>query len=602
MKQQRGLRTKLQQMVLPAVAYSALALMAGCGGTSSGGGSQGGSAPVVSGVLPLTGSPDGGTPVTLTGSGFDVQGTTRVTFAGLAATDVVVVDDNTITALTPVHVNDSVVDVEVSNSRGKGVLVSGFHYLATAGFLSDLNSDGIPDVAIAATKDNGAGVSAGAVFVFYGTEGLVGVGDRTASQADVVITGSGEGDRFGTSVVTGDINADGHTDLVVGAPLADSSAVDAGMVAIFLGPLPQSAVMSAANADIVLTGEGTVGGAWWGVQGDKFGTAMSLGDTNSDGQLDLLVGAPGVDLNVGESNEIEDAGRAYLFLGGSHLASGSAASAESVVDGVREADQLGLEVCLIDLNADGATDIAVSFDVMLSGPNHKGQVALFTTQGQAQVTSNDADVVLSSSENGDRFGSALICGDINGDGNEDLIVGAPYSSAFSSASGRGYLFLGGAGVASAVAQDAADAIYTGQLANTNFGSEVASADVNGDGYGDVMVGAPFTTFGATWDGQVFVFFGAEIPADSVAYSADVVLSGEPIAGERFGSAIEVLDSDIDGIADIMSSATGHGGLSGRVYVFHGEVSILDQGADEDDMTLTGESEGGSFGSSISRGK
>ncbi|MFT7669996.1 MAG: hypothetical protein ACI8X5_002703 [Planctomycetota bacterium] len=604
MKEQRGLRSQLQRLVLPIVAYSAMAVMVGCGHTSSSSSGPPPNAPAVSGVLPPNGSPNGGTLVTLTGTGFEenVSGATIVTFAGLPATDVVVVDDSTITALTPAHVNNTQVNVEVSNSRGVGILMSGYQYLATAGMLSDLNSDGIPDIVIAASKDAGVGVSAGAVFVFYGSDDSAAVSSQVAADADVVIAGAAEGDRLGTALVTGDINGDGHTDLIIGVPFSDNVAENAGEVLVFLGPLPDSAVMGASSADIILGGEGTVAGAWYGIQGDVFGAALALGDANEDGVIDLLVGAPGVDLNVGESNEIEDAGRIYLFSGGDALVSGSASGAASMVDGVKDFDQLGSDVCIVDLNADGRPDLAASYDVMLSGPNHSGKVAIFTSEGQATTTTDSAEIVLKSSENGDRFGFTLTCADINGDGAEDLLVGAPYSNSFSSASGRVYAFLGSEDFAGGIVQNTSDAIFTGQLSNTNFGSELASADVNGDGYDDVMVGAPFTTATATWDGQVFVFFGAEVPADSVAYSSDVILTGESIAGERFGSAIEVLDSDMDGIADIMSGATGHADLAGRVYVFNGKEAIVDTDAVDGDLILSGQSEGGSFGSSISQGR
>jgi hypothetical protein len=602
-RQAGGLRPLLQGKTLSMIAIGALTLMAGCGETSSNnGGTDGGSAPALSGVLPPTGSPTGGTLVTLIGTGFDVPGTTTVKFAGIEATDVVVIDDSTITAITPAFTNDSEVDVVVRNQNGKGTLLSGYHYLSTAGILTDLNSDGIPDIAIAASKDGSGGSDAGSIFVFYGTGESSLSGDRMAGDADVTINGISEGDSLGTALVAGDLNGDGHTDLIVGAPKADNPVADAGQVYVFFGPLAQSVIVSANQADVILSGEGTVAGAWWGVQGDEFGSSLSLGDVNQDGILDLLAGSPGVDLNVGQSNEEADAGRAYLFHGGASLATGSATNADAVVSGVRAGDQLGTEVCVMDVNEDSRPDLLTAFDVFVSGPTHSGRVACFTTAGQVEATSDDAEVVLRSNENGDRFGASVVCGDINGDGQPDLLVGAPFSNGFSSSSGRVYLFLGGTSIVSSIAQDSVDAIYSGQLTNTGFGSEVASADVNGDGFDDVMVGAPFTTASATWDGQVFVFFGGELPADSLAYNSDTILSGEPITGERFGSAIEVLDSNLDGIADIMSSATGHADLSGRVYVFNGEEALFDEGAELDDMTLTGESEGASFGSSISRGK
>jgi len=541
--------------------------------------------------------------VTITGENFlnGVVGATQVTFAGIAATDVTVVDDATITAVTPPHVNDAMVDVEVINSLGIGTLGSGFHYLATATIVSDLNSDGIPDIAIGAIGDSSAGMESGAVYVFYGREGQAAQADRTAGEADLVIYGVAEGDEFGAAVQTGDVNGDGHTDLLVGSPDSDLPVADAGAVSIFLGPLPDSGVLGAGSADMTILGEGTVAGAWHGVEGDRFGATISLGDNDGDGILDALIGAPGTDLNVGLADELEDAGRAYLFVGGPQLDGGSAGTADAILSGVREEDHFGSEVCLADVNADGQADLAVAFDVYTSGYTHKGRVAIFSQGAAAAATSDDADIVLESSEDGDRFGASIICGDVNGDGNADLVVGAPFSDAFSAGSGRAYVFLGGLDFAGATANEA-DVIYTGQQTHTRFGVKLAAADVNGDGYDDVLVSAPFASFAEFLDGQVFVFFGEDVPVDNVAFSGDVVMTGESVPEARFGSAIEVLDSDLDGIADVMSSAKGYTSLTGRVYVFQGEETLLDQDAEQDDMTLTGESSGGGFGSSISRGQ
>ncbi len=609
-QQQRRPLHRRSARVLPVVATCALTLLVGCGGVSDGSGGSGGgggavesNAPTISGIAPTSGPPGGGTTVTITGEGFlnGVTGATLVTFGGVAATDVVVVDDATVQATTPAGANDLTVGVRVENSRGAATLSSAFTYLSTASIVSDLNSDGVPDLVIAAGKDDTAAVDAGAVYVFFGVEGEEPMTDATTSQADVVILGVEERDYLGTAVVTGDLNADGHTDLVVGAPRADSVAVDAGLVAIFLGPLDANLSLSALDADVLLTGEGTVPGVSYDDRGDKFGQSLALGDRDGDGLLDLLVGAPGADLLVDQPGEVQDGGRAYLFLGGGQLTSQGAADAHEVVEGLRDKDQLGTDVCLVDLDADGLADIAASYDVMLSGPNHQARVAVFTAP-VTEATADQASITLTGATNGDRFGFALVCGDLNGDGVEDLFVGAPYATTSTGQSvGRAYAFLGHEGFTSRAAGDA-DAVYSGQLASTGFATELASADVNGDGYGDLLVGAPFSTAVATWDGQVFAFYGAEQPLDQLANQASVVLDGASQSGERFGSAVEVLDSDADGVADIMSGAAGHASLAGRVHVFNGSEGLTDLGAESDDLTLTGELENGTFGSSISRGR
>lgn len=582
--------------------------MVGCGGVSDGPGSGGGGSlesnlPSISGIAPTSGPPSGGTLITITGEGFSegVIGGTVVRFGDELATDVVVLDDVTLQATTPAGVNDLTVAVSVQNSLGTATLSSAYSYLSTASIVSDLNSDGLPDLVVAAGKDDTAALDAGAVYVFFGVEDLASAEDETTAQADVVVLGTEVRDYLGAAVATGDINADGHTDLVVGAPRHDANVIDDGLVAIFLGPLGDNLSLSVLDADILLTGEGTVPGVTYDDRGDKFGQSLALGDRNGDGILDLLVGAPGADLMVDQPGEFADGGRVYLFHGGGQLASGSAAEAVEIIDGLKEDDHLGTDVCLVDINADGSADIAASYDVITSGPNHEARVAIFTAEAPTG-RADEAQLTLTGASNGDRFGYALACGDLNGDGFEDLVAGAPYAvTSTGQVVGRAYAFLGHEAFGSSSALDA-DATFSGQLTGTGFASELSSADVNGDGYGDLLIGAPFSTSVATWDGQIFAFFGGDVLLDQLAHQASVILTGAEEAGERFGSAVEVLDSDADGVADVMSGAAGHASLAGRVHLFAGSETLADQGAESDDLTLTGEYENGNFGSSISRGR
>lgn len=604
MSTQRGSNRSLRRAVLT-VAIGALTLTVGCGGGTGGlntGGNQPLAAPTLGLLSPDSGTPQGGTAFSLTGTGFkdQVTGATTVTFDGIPATNVVVVNDNLLTAVTPAGIpNNTRARLEVTNSRGVGHRPNAFHFVSTGNILSDLNGDEIPDVVVSAAYDHTGGPFSGSVYVFFGSEQMD--PDVSAASADVKLYGSAENDRFGSVVATGDINADGQDDLVVSAPRHDGAASDAGAVLVFLGPLTSGSVIDASSADIVLLGEGTVPGDLYGSTGDHFGDALSLGDASGDGVLDILVGAPGVDLLPGTSGEVEDAGRAYLFLGGSALASRGAGAADVTLSGELDEEMFGSAVCLVDLDADGLSDAAVAGEVDSHVLFIGGFVHLFRGATLADKSTSEADLRFEAENGGDRFGTSISCGLINGDGVEDLVVGAPYSDALGSATGRAYVFMGSPSVTGLNAS-LADVVYSGQPSNSGFGSGVAAADVNSDGFDDVIVGAPKTSFGAQKNGRVFVFLGAEQPMDELSHFSDVIYTGAAIDGERFGSAIEVLDCDGDGIADLMSSAVGHSQSAGRVHVFRGADVLFDTGADQDDVTLTGESEGGNFGFSISRGK
>lgn len=609
MNTQRGSKGSLRRLALPVVAC-ALTLVVGCGGGTgapTGGDGGGGTVtldpPTLSAITPDTGATQGGTLVTITGTNFltSVTGATTVTFDGVEATEVTVVDDTTLTAITPEGAaNDTHAVIKIVNSRGTATLLPTFHYLSTASIVSDLNDDGIPDVVVSAAYDATNGTLSGSVYVFFGEQEMSAPSVH-ASVAGTKLVGAAINDRFGSSIATGDVNGDGVTDLLVSSPRADLPVSDAGSVSIFLGPLGESSFIVADEADIVLTGEGTVPGDLYGSTGDNFGQALTLGDANGDGVLDVLVGAPGTDLFVDTPAELEDAGRAYLFLGGATLTSRSALDADVVISGEIDEEQLATALCLADLDGDGKADVAIAGEVDSPILYIGGFIHIFRGEGLVSASTSAADFRLVAEDGGDEFGSALACGFINGDGVEDLVVGAPFTDTLGSATGRTYVFFGSTDFGDRDAS-LADVIYSGQPSNTGFGVQLAVADLNGDEFDDVLVGAPRTSFGAQKNGRVFGFFGAEHPMDELSHFSDVIYTGEEIDGERFGSAIEVLDCDGDGIADLMSSAVGHDQAAGRVYVFHGAEALVDVAAVNDDLTLTGESEGGNFGFSISRGK
>jgi hypothetical protein len=159
-------------------------------------------------------------------------------------------------------------------------------------------------------------------------------------------------------------------------------------------------------------------------------------------------------------------------------------------------------------------------------------------------------------------------GDVNGDGYADVIVGASEANVFGYEGGNAYVYLGSAtGLAT---------VSTTTLLNTNgrlFGFSVASAgDVNGDGYGDVIIGgygSKGTIDGGgfpSFAGMAIVYLGS---ATGVTYSGQVLLRGLDIAGEWFGYSVACAgDVNGDGYADVAVGAAPLGG-TGSAYVYLG---------------------------------
>jgi hypothetical protein len=601
-------------MAFPALLSAAL-FAAGCGGGSGsdptasgpedpGDGPEPLAPPAIAMIDPAIGPPAGGTELTILGSGFleGVEGAVSVTLGGKPALEVTVVDDGTLTCVTPAADPELVVDVRVENSRGAGVLPEAFTYLSVPSINTDLNDDGIPDLVISAPTDGSGGDYSGSVYVFYGLPAPDHLPDMTAGQANVKIMGVFPNDQLGSAVASGDVNGDGKDDLVVGASYADADgAENSGAVYVFLGPLPDSATLSANQADIFITNQA-------GGTNDRFGGSLAVGDVDGDLVLDVLVGATGVDRLDESDDVVADAGMAFLFFGGAELADTDAAAADVVVAGNEPGDKLGSSCLLADLSGDGLADLVVG--AYLANPvvppkkYDAGAVyVFFGGEGLAGGLAADADLEFSGEEPEDEFGTTLACGDMNADGKVDLMVSAPGSQALGSETGRAYVFLGASEPAGMNAT-LADAIYSGQQGNGDFGRDLTAADMNGDGFADLAIGAPRNSQGAIKNGRSYVFLGAETLEDGLSHSADVIYTGEEQDYCRFGSALEVIDMNGDGLADVISAALGSngGGVgSGRVHVFDGVQDLHDEDAYGDDLTLTGEAAESKFGSSISPG-
>ncbi len=399
----------------------------------------------------------------------------------------------------------------------------------------DVNGDGLSDfLASSPLYDN----ARGRAFLWLG-ESFDLTAPPTTFPPSVTITGAVEGEELGSSLALVDLDNDGFDDVVVGSPEGGPGLGPEGEVRIFWGGASVTpGSWAPTDADVSILGS-------YGVE--RCGAAVaSAGDMDNDGRDDLAVGCPWYTTADGL------VGRTVLFTGrtrGQWASAGGSDDAEMIVmGGSSEVHSGSVLHGGFDANGDGRDDLAIGSPEWAIA---RGRVGLKLGESTlpSTIDLDDCERVYEG-QTGESLGSWIGSGDLNGDGKDELMLGAPSYNA-----NRGRLsILAGATVPAASGDAATRATWSfaGAGANESVGMSAAIMHMDNDGSVDLVIPSP------GWDGplggdqgRASIFLGPVATGTLTPTAAHATIVGAA-GGDSLGLTLVPLpDGSDDGRPDLI---------------------------------------------------
>jgi hypothetical protein len=436
--------------------------------------------------------------------------------------------------------------------------------VASAG---DVNGDGYGDVIVGANYYDNAQSNEGGAFVYKGSvNGLI------ASAASVLESNQVNASLGGSVASAGDVNGDGYSDIVVGAPLYDKGENDEGVAFVWHGSPYNLDMVTSLSLDL-------------NQQNSLIGYSVAgAGDVNGDGYDDTIIGAYLYD------NGQSDEGAVFLYLGSSN---GNNIVYSVILESNLHNAAFGKSVASAgDINDDGYGDVIIGAPYYTNGEIYEG--AAYIYYGSMNGLDKNTYTILQSNQANAWMGrSAASAGDVNGDGYGDVVVGA---EAFDNGQfNEGVVFIYHGSANGIIPQFVLRLESDQQTAYMGY-SVSGAGDVNGDGYDDVVVGAPYYIKGQTPEGRAFVYYGS---SNGINVLSRLTLEENQAESEFGWSVSKAGDINGDGYADVVVGAPGYDKdlqNEGAAFVYNGSAAGLNSNFT---MILKGNQSESRFASSLS---